>query len=543
MRQYLFKLSFLLLSLTSCASFQQDDGFEQMQVFKYNESSGIVSLDPAFAKDLPHIWVCNQLFNGLVALDSTMQLIPDIASHWEISEDGCTYRFHLRTDVKFHTDQKFIEFSRIVKAQDFIFSFNRLVNPKLASPGAWIFEAVERTLDGELAMEALNDSCLLIRLKKPFPPFLGMLTMAYASVLPEEIYTDSGSEQHFKAVGTGPFLLRYWKEGVKLVLVRNPEYFESTEELQIPMLDAVSISFLIDRQTAFMEFIKGNLDYMSGIDVRYKDELLNRDGSLRLKYTDRLALIREPFMNTEYLGFYIGLESDDPVRDRMLRIAVSMLIDRQNMLRFLRNNIGKPGHGGMIPYGMPGYGENIGYSYNPKKAVELIDKFDLRALRLVLSTTAEYTDLLKFIQSQLEDVGLKAEIEILPPATMREQRANGQLPIFRASWVADYPDAENYIGLFLSRNFCPIGPNYTHYSNILFDSLYQHSMQIAELKDRIPIYRELDSLMMQDAPVVILYYDEVLRFVHKNISGLGSNPTNQLDLRFVVKKNHKELAS
>ena len=119
------------------------------------------------------------------------------------------------------------------------------------------------------------------------------------------------------------------------------------------------------------------------------------------------------------------------------------------------------------------------------------------------------------------------------PAALREKRANGNLPFFRSSWVADYPDAENYLSLFTTNNFTPQGPNYTHYSNAKFDELYQKSLTCNDIEERARIYHEMDSLMMTEAPVVILFYDEVLRFVNKNVEGLGSNSTNMLNLKKV----------
>ena len=150
-----------------------------------------------------------------------------------------------------------------------------------------------------------------------------------------------------------------------------------------------------------------------------------------------------------------------------------------------------------------------------------------------LSTTAEYADIGKFVQSQAEQIGLQCKMEVMPPATMRSMRSNGSLSFFRASWVADYPDAENYLSLFTTSNFSPGGPNYSHYSNPRFDRLYDKAMACTDEDVREAYYAEMDSLMMLDAPVVVLFYDEVLRFVNKRVEGLGSNPTNLLDLRKV----------
>ena len=176
---------------------------------------------------------------------------------------------------------------------------------------------------------------------------------------------------------------------------------------------------------------------------------------------------------------------------------------------------------------------NIGYPYNPKKAEQLLKDNALVGYELKLYTTQDYIDIAKFVQSALTEVGLNCKVEEMMPAALREKRANGNLPFFRSSWVADYPDAENYLSLFTTNNFTPQGPNYTHYSNEKFDELYKKSLTCNDLQERAKIYHEMDSLMMAEAPVVILFYDEVLRFVNKNVEGLGSNPTNMLDLKRV----------
>ena len=603
----------LLPLLFSCGRNTSSD--ENLKIFKYNESAGILTLDPIYAKDLPHIWACNQIFNGLVAFDDEMNVVPAIAKSWNISDNGMTYTFILRDDVWFHEDECFadktprhqdtktpsnlgdsgtqglgdLEKTRRVTAHDFVYSFNRVLDRKLNSSGSWIFANVKRqqTTDNgqqtfEYAFNAVNDTVLEIKLTQPFPAFLGILSMSYASVVPYEAVEYYGTEFGRHPVGTGPFKYQYWKEGVKLVFRKNPNYFEvektprrqdaktprnpgdsvsrrlgDSVTSRLPYLDAISISFIIDKQVAFMEFIKGKFHFMSGIDARYKDELLTRDGQLRSEYEDEIYLIREPYLNTEYLAFFLG-DDDTLGKDRSLalRQAVSYSIDREKMLRYLRNGIGTPGNNGIIPAGLPGYKDaktprhqdakilgdsvtrslgdlNLGYPYNPKKAEQLLKDNNLIGYELKLYTTQDYIDIAKFVQSALTEIGLNCRVEEMMPAALREKRANGNLPFFRSSWVADYPDAENYLSLFTTNNFTPQGPNYTHYSNERFDELYQRSLTCNDLGERAKIYHEMDSLMMTEAPVVILFYDEVLRFVNKNVEGLGSNPTNMLNLKKV----------
>ncbi|MCR5646228.1 MAG: ABC transporter substrate-binding protein [Bacteroidales bacterium] len=527
----LLGFAFALLLLASCG--KREDPNEGLSIFKYNESAGILTLDPIYAKDLPHIWACNQLFSSLVAFDEEMEVVPRVAHSWDISDDGTLYTFHLRRDVRFHRDEA-LEEGRCVNAYDVCYSFNRVVDKSLNSPGAWIFAPVAHDENG-YAFQALDDSTFQVRLSQPFPPFLGILSMTYASIVPPEAVKYYGDAFRSHPVGTGPFHFQYWNEGVKLVMRRNPDYFEVDEAGEkLPYLDAVSISFLIDRQVAFLEFVKGKFDFMSGIDARYKDELLTYDGELRKKYEDKIELITGPYLNTEYISFFVDpADSLGVDRARALRQAVSLSIDRDKMLRYLRNGIGIAGTGGMIPAGLPGHCDSIGYGYDLKRAQRLVKDNRLEGYTLNLSTTAEYADIGKFVQSQVEQVGLKCKMEVMPPATLRSMRANGSLSFFRASWVADYPDAENYLSLFTTGNFSPAGPNYSHYSNPRFDELYSQAMSSTDDDTRERMYAEMDSLMMLDAPVVVLFYDEILRFVNRRVEGLGTNPTNLLDLRKV----------
>lgn len=172
-------------------------------------------------------------------------------------------------------------------------------------------------------------------------------------------------------------------------------------------------------------------------------------------------------------------------------------------------------------------------SFNQQKSFELIEKYHLQGTEIKLYTTKDYIDLAKFVQSSVSDVGLACRVEEMMPAALREKRAQCSLPFFRSSWVADYPDAENYLSLFTTENFAPQGPNYSHYSNPQFDALYEKAIATNSLSDRALIYNEMDSLMMTEAPVVILFYDEVLRFVNKRVSGFNGNPVNLLNLKTV----------
>jgi len=531
-----------MLLLMSCQHYNESD--KGKTVFRYNEAANITSLDPAFARDQANIWAVHQIFNGLVQLGDNLEIMPCLARAWIISPEGLTYTFHLRRDVFFQGSPAFQNGKgRKVVARDVVYSFNRIPDPKIASPGSWIFNYVDEK-NGHYCFEAPDDSTFIIHLKQTFPPFLGLLTTVYCSVVPAEAINYYAQEFRKNPVGTGPFCFKMWKEGVKLVLTKNPNYFETDHGARLPYLDAVAITFLADKQSAFLEFLKGRLDFMSGIDPSYKDELLTKEGRLNPKFVGKFRMITQPYLNTEYLGFLVDTkkcqDKPQPLCDPRIRQAVNYAFDRHKMIRFLRNNIGTPGIRGMIPKGMPGFDSSlVCYDYNPGKAKELLALAGYPGGKglpaITLSTTSDYLDICRYLQHQVGEIGIELKIDISPPAALKEMKAQAKLPFFRGSWIADYPDAENYLSLFYGRNFSPQGPNYTHYSNPEFDRLYEKSMSCVVDSIRYQYYRQMERILMEESPVVVLYYDQVLRFIGNDVEGLGSDWMNVLTLKKVRK--------
>jgi oligopeptide transport system substrate-binding protein len=512
------------------------------QVFRYNQAEGIATLDPAQARNEAIDWATHQLFNTLVETDSLLDLVPSLALRWSVSPDQRHYTFHLRRDVLFHDDPCFPEGrGRPFTAKDVVYSFRRIMDPLTASPGSWIFRG---KVDPDSGFRATNDSTFELNLLRPFRPILGILSMEYCSILPEEAVDYYKAEFRRHPVGTGPFRIENWDEGQALILVRNGHYFErDSAGAALPYLDAVKVSFLDSKATEFLEFLQGQLDMVNDIDPAYKDEVLSKQGVLRPEWAGRITLSRHPQLDMEYLGILMDRNSPlvqaSPLRLLEVRQAVNLAFDRRKMLLYLRNSIGIPAESGFIPAGLPVFDSVAvrGYHYDPDSASRLLVKAGFPAgaglpvIRL-LSIPA-YADLASFIARQEQEVGIRIQVEIVQKGLLLDETSKSQALFFRGSWIADYPDAESFLSVFYSKN--PAPPNYTRFSSEAFDVLYEKALSESDEHLRKVYDNRMDSLVIAAAPVVPLWYDEALRLVRPEIRGLSANGLNLLELRRVKK--------
>jgi peptide/nickel transport system substrate-binding protein len=487
----------------------------------------------------------NQIYNGLVQIDDSLKTRPCIAKSWEIAANGLSYTFHLRNDVHFHDDPLFANgLGRKVVAGDFVYSFHRLIDPKVASSGSWIFS--DKVCDNPFI--AVNDSTFRIKLRQPFPPLLSMLTAQYCSVVPHEVVDHYWKDFRQHPIGTGPFKFKYWKEGEVMVLLKNEKYWEKDKDgTPLPHLDAVRATFIGDKQTAFMEFISKKLDFLNDIDGSYRDDILTKAGAITQKYKGKFTLNTGPFLNTIYLGILVdsslAIVKTSPLKKLKIRQAINYAIDKQKMIKYLRNSMGTPGTAGFIPMGMPGFdaAQVKGYSYNPERSRQLLKEAGYPNCKglpeIVLHTTVGYRGLIEYVQGQLDRVGIKTSVEITQGASLRELVSKNGVNFFYGTWIADYPDAENYLSVFYSKNKIPFGPNYTGFNNKQFDALFEQAYHEVNDEKRFAIYRQMDNLVMQQSPVVILYYDKRVNLYQNNISGYSVNGQNLLVLKRIVKRD------
>jgi peptide/nickel transport system substrate-binding protein len=219
--------------------------------------------------------------------------------------------------------------------------------------------------------------------------------------------------------------------------------------------------------------------------------------------------------------------------------TLSTMVDRQ-MILYLRNSLGTPAESGFVPMGLPSFDSSVvkGYNYNPAKTKQLLaeagypDGKGLPAIKLL--TVAIYADMANFIAKQLEESGIPVQVEVVQKSLLLTMTSSSTAAFFRASWIADYPDAENYLSVFYSKN--PAPPNYTRYKSASFDEAFEKAIREDNDSIRYKLYQQADKIMIEDAPVVPLWYDKVVWLVQPGVKGFSPNALNLLELRRVKLK-------
>jgi peptide/nickel transport system substrate-binding protein len=521
----------VILFLSSCGGSQKSKN-----IFSINQTAGVESLDPAFAKNLNIMTHTNNLYNRLIEYDDNMNVIPSLAKSWTVSADRKTYTFNIRSDVFFHDNDAFENGKgRQMTAYDVAYSLGRIIDEKVASPGAWIF-------NGNVAennpFEATNDSTFILRLRKPFNPIMGIISMQYCGIVPKEVVDKWGKDYRSHPCGTGAFVMNHWEEGVTITYQKNPNYWErDADGKQLPYLDGIKATFIDSKATEFLMFMQGDLDFMNGIDASFKDQVLSKKGELKEEFSDKIELQKHAYLNVEYLGILQEAASTktEILLNKKIRQAINFGFDREKLVLYLRNGIGKAAINGMVPPGVAGFNpeEVNGYEYNPTKAKKLVAEVKLSLfdsaqsdnfLNVTLLTPDNYTDRCSFIASQLKEIGIDVQIEIMQPNLLREQMSNSKADFFWATWIADYPDAESYLTLFYSKNTAP--PNYTRFNNARYDGFYEQALTEQDQAKKLKLYNEMDKIIIEEAPCVPLFYDEVVHFVQKRLKNFKTNSLN-----------------
>jgi peptide/nickel transport system substrate-binding protein len=522
------------------------------KIFKYSEPNGIESLDPITANNYPAINVLINIYEGLVEYNKEAKLQPLLARSYEISEDGKTYTFHLRNNVFFHDDECFPEGKgRKLTARDFKYCYERVCDTRTKTRGLWVYrDKVEGAEDFANSPDkvkeikgftVIDDSTFQIKLVQPFSPFLSILTMPYGYIYPKESVDYYKENFGFHAVGTGAYKFVSWTVDRELACEKNNNYWaKNSEGSPLPYIDGFKVSFIRSAETEFLDFQEKRLDFQKP-SIEVYAQLIDENGNLKPQYD--FNLVKQPYLNTVYLATMLnpkmeGGKGNQLAENTKLRQALNYAIDRDKIVKYVLKGKGTPGIHGPLPKGMPGYSEDVkGYSYDREKAIELLKESGYPEgkglnLKLVFHNDESQRELCESIQAQFKDIGIDLKIEEMLGATHRSAQNEGKLTFWRANWGADYYDPENYYALFYSKNETPIGPNTSHYKNTKVDSLYELGLRLTNFDERMKVYREIDKIIYEDSPWMIVYYNQYIYLKQKNIEGMYVDGLGIINLKY-----------
>lgn len=503
----------LLLVLFSCTSSTRLKGYVY-----YRLNANPSTLDPALIVDVTGGSIAAKLFNGLVRMDEKFKVIPDIAKSWEISEDGLRYRFYLRGGVCFQN-------GREVKAGDFKYSFERVLEPKTKSPNTWVFDKVEGATEFRegrarevKGFRVISDSVFEIRLCGVFSPFLSMLTTTSAYVVPSDVVEQWGVDFSSHPSGTGPFVLKAWRPNAELLLERNGNYFDGNARTR-----GIVYKIIPEDLTAITDFEVGNLDVVSLPAAAYSKFRNDK------KLEGNILSINAP--NTYYLGLN---SSRPPFSNPEIRRAVSMAIDREKILKTFYEGRGRLADG-PVPDIIRNWKVTSDtkdfLKYSPDIAKEMIKKEGAAGLKVNMYVTADQdvVDLAEIIQSYLADVGISVAIKQLEWSAFKQAVNIGESDMFWLSWWADYPDPENFLyPLFHSSNLGPAG-NRTRYVNRDVDALIEKGQSSLKEKDRDSFYSRAEEIIIKDAPWVCFWHRTDYLIKQPWIKGYKEYPIYSMD--------------
>lgn len=481
------------------------------------------TLDPALITDVQGGGISAKLFNGLVRFNENLDLVPDIAHSWKLSADQVTYTFRLRRDVRFSNGRK-------ITAQDFKFSFERVLTPATKAPLTWVLDRIEGAHDfiaGKTAtvsgIHVVNNYTLELKLQQPFGPFLSLLAMTAAYVVPREDVERLGQDFGTRPVGSGPYVLAEWKHGQHIILAARDDYFEGK-----PKLNGVFYRIIPEDLTAVLEFETGRLDVLQVPASEYR------------RYTTdpvwRDRVYGKPGLNSYYLGLNC---TRPPFNDIRVRHAMNMAVDRKHLLNTVFEKRGVLA-AGPIP---PGLWKNTvlpenrtGYSYDPDKARKLISEAGAtgKTIKIFITADPEVLDIIEVVQGYLAAVGLNAEIVQLDWSAFKHAVNEGEPDAFWLSWWADYPDPENFLfPLFHSGSVGPSG-NRTRCIDPELDRLIDVAQQTVDERPRYRLYRQAEDRIIRNAPWLFMWHKADYFVVQPWVTDFKIYPIYSIDKRVEV---------
>ncbi len=511
----------------------------------FGETSRIRGFDPVKAGDFATALAVGRIYEGLLQYayrERPYRLEPLLATALpELAADGLTYTFRVRPGIYFQDDPCFRASGgrgRELTAEDFVYSILRVADQKNASTGYWAFQGRIVGLDEFRAasglarptdysqrvsgLRALDRYTLSITLTQPYPQLLWVLTMPYAAAVPHEAVDFYGREFVNHPVGTGPFILQSWRPNYRLEYARNPQWaargraeFDPLTAEPLPRLDGLVEYVIADDTTKWMMFLEGHLDRLGAIARDNWEAVLTPDRRLRQDLTARgIRLSAHPTLEI----YYIGFNMDDPLvgTNRLLRQALTCAFNTQSWLAFYNQRVLRPR--GPIPPALMRAAEGPErFPFDLERARRLLaqagyaqglDPRTGRRLQLTLdlaaADSAEVRQSTELIVDFMDKIGVIIRPCYNNKPAFFDKIERRQAQMFRLSWSADYPDAQNFLQLFYSANASP-GPNRTNYSNPEFDALYERIRGMADTPERTALYAQMAAIVVEDSPWIFTH--------------------------------------
>ncbi len=545
-----------LLLLTSCGkksathTLREGKGGKKLGgTFYTNETGDLRSVDPPQNNDETSSHISESLYNGLLEFDQNLNVIPCLSQIPEVSADGLTYTYHLRSDVYYHDDPCFANSKgRKFVAQDVVYCWSRALDPStntLALPYFQViaganeyFKSGATLAGGVVGLKAPNDTTFVVTLVRPFSPFYYYPMLGCAYIYPHEAIEKYGKDYAHHGVGTGPFQFVEYKEGQYCMVKRNPHYWEhDAEGNQLPYLDSIKYSFMKETKAELLSLEQNSLDHVYRIPSEFYKDVVDENKHAKGKYA-KYQVLHIPAIASQFYGF----NTRDGVSNVHLRRAFAFAIDRNKIIKYvLQGQAAEPGEHGIVPPSMPGYPFKTvtGFTFNldsAKAELELAKKElkgQLPDLTLQYNTGGgRNEDVAQAIQSQLQsNLGIKIGLHQVEWAQHTAMIDEGKAKFFRLGWIADYPDPQNFLNLLYGKNIPATGPssiNSTRYSNPEFDKRYEAAIAATDRAEVNRIWAEAESIAMHDAPMLVIYYDEDYHILQPDVKDFPLNAMNRL---------------
>ena len=526
--------------------------------FRYNEEEYFKSLYPLNITEVTAHRLLEQIYEGLVTFDdSTLAVIPALAERWTIDESKKIYTFYLRKGVFYHDDPCFPNGKgRELNAQDVKFCFDRLCYHNPAdNQGFWIFKDVVKGASeydsltskniipatGVSGVRVLNDSTVEVELEKPYAVFLARLALIFGKIYPREAFDKYGADMREHCVGTGPFYLKINQDNQISYLARNPNYWKKDEfGNQLPYLDAIRVSYIKEKKNELLEFKKGNSDLVYKFPLEMIEEIMDNKHNLKPEY-QKFQLQFMPTMSLQYYGFQHQGKIFNNIN---VRKAFCYAYDREKLCEYTLKGSGFPAIYGVVPPGTGTYDSKQvkGFNFDPAKAQTYLAKagfpkgkgFPKLTLELN-SGGSRNSQVAEAIKKMIEEtLGIEIELLMVPWAQHTETVETAKTDFYRLGWIADYPDAENFLNLFHSK-YVPDDINQKtyinsfRYKNKAFDMLFDNAIATVDEKERNILYAKADQQVIDDAVVLPNYYDIDFRLLQPYVRDCPQNAMEQRD--------------